>query len=212
MRPGTQFVMEIAEPDVPCCRQASQEGTGHHNHRRKSSNETTRLYQGHRNWRRGGRRNGRRAGDRAIDARNQMAHADKLAEIARHPLRRRRDDGQGRCRGHRQQVPDSAVRRRRDRAGTAGGRRRAERHRRDRAYRVLLLFRQGSDLRVRDLGRVRPQCTSQSGLVHPWRRQGSAQRVLQEIQLHLAACRQHRLSDGRLVPQGDQQPSTISRA
>ncbi len=37
------------------------------------------------------------------------------------------------------------------------------------------------------------------------------ERVLQELQRHLAAGRQHRLPDGRLVPQGDQRPSTISQ-
>ena len=36
------------------------------------------------------------------------------------------------------------------------------------------------------------------------RRQGSARRVLQEIQCHFAARRQYRLPDGRLVPQRDQ--------
>ncbi len=51
---------------------------------------------------------------------------------------------QVRRRSHRQQVSDSAVRGRRDCARTAGGRRRAERHRRDRPHRFLLLLRQGS--------------------------------------------------------------------
>ena len=36
------------------------------------------------------------------------------------------------------------------------------------------------------------------------RRQGSPERVLQNLQLHGAARRQYRLPDGRLVPQGDQ--------
>jgi TRAP-type mannitol/chloroaromatic compound transport system substrate-binding protein len=43
-------------------------------------NEATRLYQGY-GVRRCRRRNRCSAGDRAVDARNQMAHADKLAEI-----------------------------------------------------------------------------------------------------------------------------------
>ena len=55
-----------------------------------------------------------------------------------------------------------------------------------RPHRVVLLFRQGSDLRVRHLGRVRPEPATEPGLVHAWRRQGSAQRVLQEVQLHVA--------------------------
>ncbi len=86
----------------------------------------------------------------------------------------------------------------------AGRRRGAERHRRMRPHRFVLLFRQGPDLRVRHLGRVRPERAPEPGLVYLGRRQGSAQRVLQEVQLRLAARRQHRLSDGRLVPQGDQ--------
>ena len=57
---------------------------------------------------------------------------------------------------------------------------------------------------LRHLGRVRAQRAHQPGLVHARRRQGAAQRVLQELQRCLAACRQHHLSDGRLVPQGDQ--------
>ncbi len=53
-------------------------------------------------------------------------------------------------------------------------------------------------------GAVRTQHAPQPGLVHAGRRQGAAQRILQELQRHLAARRQHRLPDGRLVPQGDQ--------
>ena len=41
------------------------------------------------------------------------------------------------------------------------------------------------------------------------RRQGTAQRILQEIQRHRRFSRQYRLPDGRLVPQGDQHASTI---
>ena len=62
-----------------------------------------------------------------------MAHDDELAEIARHAVRRRRNDGQARRRGHRQQIPDPDLCRRRNRSGPAGARRRAERHRRDAA-------------------------------------------------------------------------------
>ena len=93
---------------------------------------------------------------------------------------------------------------RRNRSRPAGARCRAERHRRDGTYRVLLLFRQGSDFHLRLVGAVRTQRAPQPGLVHAGRRQGAAQRVLQELQRHLAAGRQHRLPDGRLVPQGDQ--------
>src|SRR5690348_8107352 len=63
---------------------------------KREKHETPRFYQGHRIGRRG-RVHACRTGDRAIDAGNQMAHADKLAEVARHALRRRRDDVQEGC-------------------------------------------------------------------------------------------------------------------
>ena len=94
----------------------------------------------------------------------------------------------------------------------AGVRRRVQRHRRDRAHRLVLLFRQGPDLRLRHVGRLRPEPAAEPRLVLRGRRQRSAQRVLQEVQRHDAARRQHRLPDGRLVPQGDQHASTTSRA
>ena len=74
-----------------------------------------------------------------------------------------------------------------------------------RPHRLVLLLRQGPDVCA-----SAPRCAfgpnarAEPGLVHGRRRQGSAQRVLQEIQLHRLARRQHRLPDGRLVPQGDQ--------
>ena len=109
----------------------------------------------------------------------------ELAEIARYAVWRRRAVGQGGRRSDRQQVPDPGFRRRRNRSRPAGGRCRAERHRRDGAHRVVLLFRQGPDLRLRHLGRRSdPNQRDQPGLVHARRRQGSAQRVLQEIQRH----------------------------
>ena len=97
-----------------------------------------------------------------------------------------------------------AVRRRRNRAWPAGRRCGAERHRRMRPHRLVLLFRQGSDLRLRHIDCLRPEPAAEPGLVHAGRRQGSAQRVLQKVQLHGAARRQYRLPDGWLVPQGDQ--------
>ena len=164
--------------------------------------ETSSIHEGRRSRR--CRQRGRRAGHRAVDAGAQMAHDHELAEVARHAVRRRGNDGQGGRRGDRQQVPDPGVRRRRNRAGPAGRRCGAERHRRMRPHRLVLLFRQGPDLRLRHLGRVRSEPAAEPGLVDAWRRQGSAQRVLQEVQLHGAARRQYRLPDGRLVPQGDQ--------
>src|ERR1039457_7169619 len=144
------------------------------------------------------------AGDRAVDAGDQMAHDHELAEVARHALRRRRNDVQGRRRGDRRQVPDSDFRRRRNRARPAGRRRRTERHRRVRPHRLVLLFRQGPNVRHGHIDCVRPKPTAEPRLVHAGRRQGSAQRVLQEVQLHRAARRQYRMPNGRLVPQGDQ--------
>ena len=148
-------------------------------HQGKEFNEAKRLYQGHRIGR-GGRGDDCRAGDRAIDAGNQMAHDDELAEIARHAVRRRRDDGQGGRRSHRQQISDPDFCRRRNRSRPAGARCRAERHRRDGPHGVLLLFRQGSDLHLRHGRAVRAQPAHQPGLVHAGRRQGTSQRVLQE--------------------------------
>ncbi len=51
-----------------------------------------------------------------------------------------------------------------------------------RPHRVLLLFRQGSDLRLRHVGAVRSQCAHQPRLVDARRRPGSDERVLQEVQ------------------------------
>ena len=112
--------------------------------------------------------------------------------------------GQARCRSHRQQVSNSGFCRRRNRAGAAGPRCRAKRHRRDGAYGLLLLLRQGSDLCIRYGGAVRAQPAYQPGLVHARRWQGPAQPVLQELQRHVVSGRQYRVPDGWLVPQGDQ--------
>src|SRR3954471_3358658 len=83
-------------------------------HLKGALHEATGFYQGHRTWR-CRRSRGGRAGDRAIDAGDQMAHADELAEVARYAVWRRRDDGKDGWRGDRQQVSDPAVRGRRDR-------------------------------------------------------------------------------------------------
>ena len=57
---------------------------------------------------------------------------------------------------------------------------------------------------IRALSRFRPEPAAQSGLVHAGRRQEVLRRVLQKVQRDVAAGREHRLPDGRLVPQGDQ--------
>ena len=104
----------------------------------------------------------------------------------------------------RQQVPDPRLRRRRDRAGPAGRRRGAERHRRDGPHRFVLLRRQGPDLRVRHRDSVRPQRAPAGCVDELGRRARADERVLQGLQHLRHAVRQHRLPDGRLVPQGDQ--------
>ena len=123
--------------------------------RRGTRHEASSIPASGRPRRRGDR--SRRARHRAIDAGDQVASDLELPEVARHHLRRVGSLRQGGRRGDRQQVPDPGLRRRRDRAGPAGGRRRAERHGRDVPHRVVLLFRQGSDLRLRHRGAVRPQ-------------------------------------------------------
>ena len=51
---------------------------------------------------------------------------------------------------------------------------------------------------------VRTERAPQPGLVHARRRQGAAERILQGLQRHVVSGGQYRLSDGRLVPQGNQ--------
>src|SRR5207248_7095958 len=109
---------------------------------------------GHRNRRGWWCCNHRSTGDRAVDAGDQMAHADELAEIARYTLWRCRDDGQGGWRGDRQQVSDSAIRWWRDCTGTTSSGCRTKWHRRDRPHRIVLLFWQGPDLHLRLSGAV----------------------------------------------------------
>ena len=88
---------------------------------------------------------------RAIAAGHPVAPGLELSEEPRHDLRHGRVDRQARRGDHRRQIPDPRVCGRRNRAGPAGARRGAERHRRMRSYRVLLLRRQGSGVRVRHL-------------------------------------------------------------
>ena len=112
---------------------------------------------------------------------------------------------QGGRRGHRQQIPDPGVCRRRDRAWTAGARRGDQRHRRDVPHRLLLLCRQGSDLCV-----LRPRCRSGSTAAcrTPGCIFGGGMELMNEFykkaNIYAHSLRQHRLPDGRLVPQGDQ--------
>ena len=135
---------------------------------------------------------------------SQVALYDKLAEVARHDLRRRRDLRQGGRRSDRQQVPDPGFRRGRDRAGPAGRRRGHRRHRRDVPHRVLLLFRQGPDVHLRHLAAVRAEQAHDRRLDVLRRRHRADERLLQEVQHLRDSGRQHRRADGRLVPEGDQ--------
>ena len=100
----------------------------------------------------------RRSRRRAVDAEVSLACTSIVPEGARHDLRRRRDAVASASReatDGKFQIQVFAGRR--DRAGPAGGRRGAARHRRDVPHRVLLLLGQGPDLRLRHGGPVRPQ-------------------------------------------------------
>ena len=154
----------------------------------------------------------RRAGDRAIDAGSEVAPDGELAEVARHAVRRLRGVVESRRRSHRQQIPDPDLRRRRNRSGLAGARRRIERHRRDSAHRVLLLFRQGSDLRLRHVGRRSDRTSASTRLVHPRRRRRRAQRVLQKVQCHDAALRAIPAARWAAGSARRSRPSTTSKA
>jgi len=94
------------------------------------------------------------------------------------------------------QVPDSSIRRRRDRTGACCCRRGAKRHGRDVRYGVLLLFWQGPDLRIRHGGAVRPQCPHAKRLAVFRRRHGADERILQEVQHHRVPGRQYRAQMG----------------
>src|SRR5260370_3088524 len=110
-----------------------------------------------------------------------MADADKLAEVGGYAVWRRRNDGQDGGRSDGQQVSNAGGRGGRNRTGTAGSGCGTERHMRNRSYRIVLLLRQGPDLHLRLGGAIRTEPAHQPGLVHAWRRQGSSQRILQEI-------------------------------
>ena len=81
-----------------------------------------------------------------------------------------------------------------------------------RPHRAVLLLRQGPGLRLRHRAAVRPQRAPDERLAALRRRQRAAQRVLKNYNVHRLPGRQHRRADGRLVPQGDQDASTTSRA
>ena len=74
---------------------------------------------------------------------------------------------------------------------------------------VLLLRRQGPDLRPRLRDPVRPQLPRPERLARGRRRHGADERVLRQVQRPRHHRRQHRRADGRLVPQGgeDRRPT-----
>ena len=87
-----------------------------------------------------------------------------------------------------------------------------QRHRRDVPHRLVLLCRQGPDLCLRDRGAVRAQQPHAERLDVLRRRHGADERLLQEGEHLRDSLRQHRLPDGRLVPQGDQGAIRFQRA
>ena len=121
-------------------------------------------------------------------------------------LRRRRAGRQARRRADRRQIPDPGLRRGRDRAGAAGARRGAGRHRRAAATPRLTttsarIRRSRSALRVCFGLNARQQqrlVVLTAAATKRWRRCSRTTACIVDPR------RQHRLPDGRLVPQGDQ--------
>ncbi|CAA9558807.1 MAG: TRAP transporter solute receptor, unknown substrate 6, partial [uncultured Thermomicrobiales bacterium] len=144
------------------------------------------------------------AGDRAGRARDPLALHLELPQVARHDLRRQRGLREGRGRDDRRQVPGPGLRVRRARARPAGGRRGDQRHRRVLPHLVLLLRRQGPDLHLRHQPAVRAQQPHADRLDVRGGGHGPPERVLRQVQHPRHPAGQHRLPDGRLVPQGDQ--------
>ena len=153
---------------------------------------------------RGGKR-GRRAGDRPIDAEDQMAHDDELAEIARYDLWRRRYVGQGGRRSDRQQVPDPNLRRRRNRAGACRSLDAVQNGTVEMGHTAsYYYFGKDPTFAFGTSVAFGPNQRLNQG----WFMLGGGREVLNEFYKKYnhdrAARRQHRLPDGRLVPQGDQ--------
>ena len=148
---------------------------------------------------------GRHARDRAVDAGAQVA-------AARRAFRSRSTPSTARAEVFAKAVAEATDNRFQIQVFAAGeivpglqaARRRAERHRRDVPHRVVLLFRQGSDLRLRHRGAVRAQQPHADRLDVFRRRHGTDERRSTRSSTSTASGRQHRRADGRLVPQGDQ--------
>jgi hypothetical protein len=144
-------------------------------------------------------------GDRADQSEDQLAPDLELSEEPRHAVRHLDPCRQARRRGDRRQFPDPDLRRRRDRAGAAGARRRPERHGRVQPHAGELLYRQGHRLRLRDFLALRPQYPPAERLALPGRWARALPRPDEEVRRAHDSLGQHRRADGRLVPQGDQE-------
>ncbi len=154
----------------------------------------------------------RRAGHRPIGAGNQVAHHLELPEVARHAL---------------SAAPKCSPRRSPKRPTTSSRSRSSPPARSSRACRPPMRCTNGTvemcqtasyyyfgkdptfALRRRS---VRPECAPDERVVASRQRRDAVERVLQEVQHHRLPGRQYRRPDGRLVPQGDQDASTTSRA
>ena len=206
--------MEIAEPDVPCWPPSlDNEGcTDNHINRRKDSMKR-REFLKVTGLGVAGAATHCRAGDRAVDAGDQMAHDVELAEVARHALWRRRDDRQGRS----PKPPTTSSRSRPSPRGEIVP-----------GLQVLDAVQNGTV----EIGHTASyyyfgkdptfafgtavpfglNTRMQPGLVHAGRRQGAAERVLQEVQHHRAARPAIPAARWAAGSARRSRPSTISRA
>ena len=175
---GGRFSKSISHASV-----AALKGGHQGNHGRKEKHATQEIHQD-----RGRRRCGgcggdhhRCAGHRAEHAGSEVASDVQLPQVARHAVRRFRAFRQDHRRDVGQQVPDPSLCRRRNRSRLAGRRRGAERNGRGRPDRRLLLFRQASELRVRDGAAVLDEPAPVLCVAGVRRRPRADQRLLQGV-------------------------------
>ena len=173
------------------------------NHREDIQHETSSIPQNR--GCRPGRVGGRRAGHRAIDAGAEMALDGQLAEIARHAVRRRR----GFCRGRRRRRPTTSSKSRPLPPAKSCRRCRRSTPPRtapSRSAHTASYYYFGKDPTF-GFGTSIAFGPNQR-LNQGWYYEGGGNEVLNEFykkyNVTMLARRQHRLPDGRLVPQGDQ--------